>query len=230
MAAVLSAPPVHTEDVRDELERLRLLHAISQDFSSSLDFDELLPKVFDSVLSAVGAQGGSIWIAEGGGDVLRCRLALGSASQKLVGTEMPVGTGVVGDVARKQRTTIVQDAMQDARFQQRIDRSSTMVTTTVMATPMIAKGGTVGAIQVSNKVTGDGIFDDRDRELLEGLAASAAGAPRNAQLHAGGKRAHDPALLLWDSREVTATPDRHPGVLSVGDSPSRGLSFHHAAG
>jgi len=71
MADDLSAPPVHTEDVRDELERLRLLHAISQDFSSSLDFDELLPKVFDSVLSAVGAQGGSIWIAEGGGDVLR---------------------------------------------------------------------------------------------------------------------------------------------------------------
>src|SRR2546426_1077886 len=217
MADDLSAPPVHTEDVRDELERLRLLHAISQDFSSSLDFDELLPKVFDSVLSAVGAQGGSIWIAEGGGDVLRCRLALGSASQKLVGTEMPVGTGFVGDVARKQRTTIVQDAMQDARFQQRIDRSSTMVTTTVMATPMIAKGVTVGAIQVANKVTGDGIFDDRDRELLEGLAASAAVALRNAQLHAVERRAHDPAVLLEISREITATLDLDRGLQAGGD-------------
>src|SRR3989441_12339663 len=116
MADDLSAPPVHTEDVRDELERLRLLHAISQDFSSSLDFDELLPKVFDSVLSAVGAQGGSIWIAEGGGDVLRCRLALGSAGQKLVGTEMPLGTRVGGDGARKQRPTNGQGAMHDARF------------------------------------------------------------------------------------------------------------------
>ncbi len=157
------APPVSTEDLREELERLRLLHSISQEFSSSLDFDDLLPKVFDSVLTAVGAQGGSIWIAEG--DVLRCKLAMGSASQKLVGTTMPVGTGFVGDVARKQRTTIVQEAMRDERFQQRVDRSSTMITTTVMATPMIAKGVTVGAIQVSNKVTGDGIFDDRDREL-----------------------------------------------------------------
>src|SRR2546426_201078 len=217
MADDLSAPPVHTEDVRDELERLRLLHAISQDFSSSLDFDELLPKVFDSVLSAVGAQGGSIWIAEGGGDVLRCPLALGSASQKLVGTEMPVGTRFVGDVAREQRTTIVQDAMQDARFQQRIDRSSTMVTTTVMATPMIAKGVTVGAIQVANKVTGDGIFDDRDRELLEGLAASAAVALRNAQLHAVERRAHDPAVLLEISREITATLDLDRGLQAGGD-------------
>src|SRR5438445_3345132 len=229
MADDLSAPPVHTEDVRDELGRLRLLHAISQDFSSSLDFDELLPKVFDSVLSAVGAQGGSIWIAEGGGDVLRCRLALGSASQKLVGTEMPVGTGFVGDVARKQRTTIVQDAMQDARFQQRIDRSSTMVTTTVMATPMIAKGVTVGAIQVANKVTGDGIFDDRDRELLEGLAASAAVALRNAQLHAVEKRAHDLAVLLEISREITATLDLDRVLQSVVNLASRAFSFDQAA-
>jgi len=229
MADDLSAPPVHTEDVRDELERLRLLHAISQDFSSSLDFDELLPKVFDSVLSAVGAQGGSIWIAEGGGDVLRCRLALGSASQKLVGTEMPVGTGFVGDVARKQRTTIVQDAMQDARFQQRIDRSSTMVTTTVMATPMIAKGVTVGAIQVANKVTGDGIFDDRDRELLEGLAASAAVALRNAQLHAVERRAHDLAVLLEISREITATLDLDRVLQSVVNLASRAFSFDQAA-
>src|SRR2546430_8935643 len=81
MADGASAPSVAADDVRAELERLRLQYSIGLEFNSSLDFDELLPKVFDTVLSAVGAQGGSIWIAEG--DVLRCRLALGSASQKL---------------------------------------------------------------------------------------------------------------------------------------------------
>src|SRR3989442_863976 len=169
MADESGAPAVPAEDLRVELERLRLLHSISQEFNSSLDFDELLPKVFGTVLTAVGAAGGSLWIAEG--DALRCKLALGAASQKLIGTTMPIGTGFVGDVARKQRTTIVRDAMQDARFQPRVDRSSTLITTTVMATPMLTKGITVGAIQVVNKVRGDGIFDDRDREILEGLAA-----------------------------------------------------------
>src|SRR2546430_13451521 len=134
-----------------------------------------------------GAQGGSIWIAEG--DVLRCRLALGAASQKLVGTTLPVGTGFVGDVARRQRTTIVTNAMSDARFQEQIDRSSTMVTLGVMATPMVVKGVTVGAIQVMNKVGDEGIFDGHDRELLEGLAASAAVAPPNAPLGAAERRA-----------------------------------------
>lgn len=221
------APPIPADEIRAELERLRLLHSISLEFNSSLELDELLPKVFHSVLTAVGAQGGSIWIAEG--DVLRCCLALGSASQKLVGTTMPVGTGFVGDVARKQRTTIVKDAMQDPRYQQRVDRSSTMVTTTVMATPMVTKGITVGAIQVSNKVRGDGVFDMDDRHLLEGLAASAAVAVRNAQLHAAEKRARDLAVLLEISREITSTLDLDRVLQTAVNLATRAFSFDQGA-
>jgi GAF domain-containing protein/multidrug resistance efflux pump len=218
------APP---DELREELERLRLLHAISLEFASCLDFDELLPKVFDRVLSAVGAQGGSIWIAEG--DVLRCRLALGSASQKLVGTTVPIGTGFVGDVARKGRSTLVSDAMQDPRFSMRTERMSGFVTTTVMATPMIAQEVTVGSIEVTNKVTGVGVFDDRDRQLLEGLAASAAVALRNAQLHAAEKRARDLATLLEISREITSTLDLDRLLATVVNAAARALPFDQAA-
>src|SRR2546427_10573099 len=142
---------------------------------------------------------------------------------------MPIGTGFVGDVARKQRTTIVRDAMLDARFQQRVDRSSTLITTTVMATPMVTKGITVGAIQVVNKVRGDGIFDDGDREILEGLAASAAVARRNAQLHAAEKRARDLAVLLEISREITSTLDLDHVLRSVVNLASRALTFDQGA-
>src|SRR3989442_4381373 len=123
MADESGAPAVRAEDLRVESERLCLLHSISQEFNSSLDFDELLPKVFDTVLTAVGAAGGSLWIAEG--DVLRCKLALGAASQKLIGTTMPIGTGFVGDVARKQGTTIVRGAKLDTALQPPGGRPST---------------------------------------------------------------------------------------------------------
>ncbi|MEP7325618.1 MAG: GAF domain-containing protein [Gemmatimonadota bacterium] len=214
-------------EMREELERLRLLHRISLDFNSSLDIDELLPKVFDTVLSAVGAQGGSLWIAEG--EELRCHLALGASSQKLVGTTVAVGTGFVGDVARKQRTTMVTEAMQDPRFEQKIDRSSSMIATTVMATAMVARGVTVGAIQVINKVGGVGIFDDRDREILEGLAASAAIALRNAQLLSAERRARDLALLLEISREITATLDLDRVLQTVVNLAAKAFSFDRGA-
>ena len=173
------------------------------------------PRVFQRVLTALGAEGGSLWIAEG--DMLRCRLAEGGAGHKLVGAQVPVGTGFIGDVAQRPRTTIVTRALEDPRYEPRVD-SAEMLATTVMATAMVAGGVTVGAIQVSNKLTGDGVFDERDRELLEGLASSAAAALRNAQLHTVEKRARDLALLLEISREITATLDLDR-VLQLGGQP-----------
>jgi GAF domain-containing protein/multidrug resistance efflux pump len=160
--------------------------------------------------------------------MLRCRLAEGGAGQKLVGAEMPVGTGFVGDVAQRQRTTIVTRAMDDPRYQPQVD-SSEMLSTTVMATAMVAGGVTVGAIQISNKLTGKGVFDEGDRELLEGLAATAAAALRNAQLHTVEKRARDLALLLEISREITATLDLDRVLQSVVNLASRALPFDRGA-
>jgi GAF domain-containing protein/multidrug resistance efflux pump len=223
----MSAPATSTDELREEVERLRLLHSISLELSASLDFDELLPKVFDRVVAALGAEGGSIWIAEG--DVLRCRIAVGGRGERLVGAEVPVGSGFVGDVAQHQKTTMVTRAVDDPRFDPSLDHSSQMIALNVMATAMVAGGVTVGAIQVTNKTTGDGVFDDRDRDLLEGLAAAAAVALRNAQLHAAEKRAGDLALLLDISREITATLDLDRVLHSVVNLASRALPFDRAA-
>jgi GAF domain-containing protein len=226
MPDILSPPSATDEALRQEVERLRLLHSISLEFSASLDFDELLPRVFQRVLTALGAEGGSLWITEG--DMLRCRVAEGGASQKLIGALVPLGTGFVGDVAQRQKTTIVTRAVEDPRYEPRID-SSEMLATTVMATAMVTGGTTVGAIQVSNKLTGKGVFDAGDRELLEGLATSAAAALRNAQLHTADKRARDLALVLEISREITATLDLDRVLRSVVNLASRALTFDRGA-
>ena len=99
-----------------------------------------------------------------------------------------------------------------------------------MATAMVTGGVTVGAIQVTNKITGNGVFDERDRDLLEGVAAFAAIALRNAQLHAAEKRAGDLALLLDISREITATLDLDRVLQSVVNLASRALPFDRGRG
>ncbi|HYC31245.1 MAG TPA: GAF domain-containing protein, partial [Gemmatimonadales bacterium] len=203
------------------------LHSISLEFNASLDFDELLPRVFDRVLAALGAEGGSLWIAEG--DMLRCRLALGPGSARVVGARMPVGTGFVGSVVQNPRTTMVVEAVRDPRFQEATDRTTDGLSSTVMATAMVAGGQTIGGIQVVDKRTGAGGFDERDRELLEGLAAVAAFALRNAQVHALEKRAHDLALLLEISREITATLDLDRVLQTVVNLASRALTFDRGA-
>ena len=226
MTDMLSTSAPGTAELREEIERLRLLHSIRLEFSASLDFEELLPQVFQRVVAALGAEGGSLWIAEG--DMLRCRLAEGGAGKKLVGAQVPVGSGFIGDVAQRPRTTIVTRAVEDPRYEPGLD-SGEMLATTVMATAMVASGVTVGAIQVSNKLTGGGVFDDRDRELLEGLASSAAAALRNAQLHTVEKRARDLALLLEISREITATLDLDRVLQSVVNLASKAFTFDRGA-
>jgi multidrug resistance efflux pump/transcriptional regulator with GAF, ATPase, and Fis domain len=220
--------PATDASLREEVERLRLLRAIDQEFNSSLDLDELLPRVFHSVLSAVRASGGSLWIAEDE-DMLRCHLALGGASERLVGARMPVGAGFVGDVASRPRTTIVARALEDPRHQQAMEETGESAGSTVMATAIVAKGVTIGAFQVSDKDGGSSVFDAGDRALLEGLAGSAAIAIRNAQLHAAEKRAADLALLLDISREITATLDLDRVLRSVVNLAARALTFDRGA-
>src|SRR5262245_47224882 len=230
MTDLLGVPLSSADDLRQEVARLRLLHSLTLEFNATLDLDELLPRIFDRVLSALGAEGGSLWVAEG--DMLRCRLAVGGrAGQRLVGAEMPVGTGFVGDVAQNQRTTMVMEAVKDPRYSANTDQISTTGSgsSTIMATAMVAGGITVGAIQVVNKRSGTGVFDQNDRELLEGLAAAAAGALRNAQAHQVERRAHDLALLLDISREITATLDLDRVLQSVVNLAARALDFDRAA-
>ncbi|HEX6644112.1 MAG TPA: GAF domain-containing protein [Gemmatimonadales bacterium] len=219
--------PNPSSDLRAEVERLRLLHTIGQEFNSSLDLDELLPRVFHSVLTAVGGQGGSLWIAEG--ELLRCVLALGGASERLVGARMPIGTGFAGDVASKQKTTIVTRAMHDPRFQASVDSADGGEVSSVMATAMVARGVTVGSIQVTMKAGEGGVFTANDRALLEGLAVSAATAIRNAQLVESERRARDLAVLLEISREITSTLDLDRVLRSVVNLAGRALPFDRGA-
>ncbi len=227
MPDILNEPSASLGDLPSEVERLRLLHAISLEFSRSLDFDELLPRVFSRVLTALGAEGGSIWIAEG--DMLRCRLAVGGRGDRLIGAEVPVGTGFIGDVAQQQKTTMVTRAQEDPRFQPDIDHADPTLAFNVMATAMVTDGVTVGAIQVSDKITGDGMFDREDRELLEGVAALAAVSLRNARLHGAERRADELAVLLDISREITATLDLDRVLQSVVHLASRALPFDRGA-
>jgi GAF domain-containing protein len=227
MTDVLGVPPALVEELRREVERLQLLHSITLEFNATLDFDKLLPQVFDRVMTAVGAAGGSLWIAEG--DMLHCRLAVGGSAARLVGAQMPVGTGFVGDVAKKQRTTMVMEAVRDPRFQEASDAVEDTVSTTVMATAMVVGGVTVGAIQVVDKRTGSGAFTEQDKQLLEGLAAAAATAIRNAQLHGAERRARDLAVLLEISREISGTLDLDRVLQSVVNLAGRALPFDRGA-
>ncbi len=214
----LSAPP---------REHLDLLYQAALDFNSTLDLDELLPRVFDRVLDVLDAEAGSIWLRKD--DVVVCRLARGPASEGLEGLELPVGVGIVGDVARRGEPEIVVDAREDPRFVRQVDDATGFVTRSMIAAPMEARSEVLGVLQVLNKRSGTRRFDESDLALLSGLALTAGIALRNAQLHAVEKRARDLKALLGVSREITSTMDVDRLLLSIVNLGSQALAYDRAA-
>ncbi|MCK5447480.1 MAG: GAF domain-containing protein, partial [Gemmatimonadetes bacterium] len=209
------------------VEHLELLYEAGLEFSSTLDSDELLARVFDRALEILDAEAGSIWLRKG--DVLVCQIARGPVAAKIEGLELPMGAGIVGDIARRGESELVADATDDPRFVHQVDEATGFVTRSVATAPLKSKDDVLGALQVLNKRSGTGLFDAADLALLEGLAATAGLALHNAQLHGAEKRARDLKAMLDISREITSTLDTERLVISLVNLGSRILSYDRAA-
>ncbi len=203
------------------------MYRASLEFNSTLDIDELLPRVFDRIIEILDAEAGSIWLRTG--DRLICQIARGPVGEQIEGLELPMGAGIVGDVARRGEAELVADARKDPRFVQQVDEATGFATRSMLAAPLKAKGQVLGVLQVLNKRSGNGQFNDGDRALLEGLASTAGLALRNAQLHDAERRAHDLKTLLGISREITSTLDTDRLVLSAVNLGSQALAYDRAA-
>jgi GAF domain-containing protein len=214
----LSAPP------RSHAE---LLYRASLEFNSTLDFDELLPRMFDRILELLDAEAGSIWLKRE--DQIVCQIARGPAADQLEGLELPLGAGIVGDVTLRGEPELVADARQDPRFIHQVDEATGFVTRSVLTVPLRAQNDVLGAFQILNKQTEDGQFDEHDLAFLDGLARTAGLALRNAQLHAVEKRARDFKALLGISREITSTLDVDRLCMTVVNLGSQALPYDRAA-
>lgn len=205
---------------------LRLLHEAGLEFNSTLDLDELLPRVFERVIEALDAEAGSIWLRRG--DSLVCEIARGPVSDRIQGMELPWGAGIVGDVGHRGEPELIADATDDPRFVHQVDEATGFATRSMVAAPLVAKGEVLGVFQLMNRRSGSGRFDESDRDLLEALGSTAGLALHNAQLHDAEKRARDLRTLLGISREITATFETERLLLSVVNLGSQALAYDRA--
>lgn len=209
---------------------LRLLYEAGLEFNSTLDLDELLPRVFERVIEDLDAEAGSIWLRKG--DTLVCEIARGPVSDRIEGMELPWGAGIVGSVGQQGEPELVADARDDPRFVHQVDAATGFATRSMVAAPLLAKGEVLGVFQLLNKRSEEGQpegqFDEGDRDLLEALASTAGLALYNAQLHDAEKRARDLRALLGISREINATLEVDRLVHSVVNLASQALAYDRA--
>ena len=144
-----------------------ILDSISK-IASVHQHDKLLEALSKMSRDIVFAERCSIWIVDRRKEKLWTKVSDG-----IDAIEINLKTGIVGDAIANNKSLIINDVQNDARFHSQIDHDTGYVTKTMMVIPMENQRNEVmGAIQVINKKE-EGMFSEQDLKYLT-LAASYA--------------------------------------------------------
>lgn len=196
----------------------RALYALldlSKALGSEVDLDALLSVIVEKASSVVEAERTSIFVYDAGRDALWSHHGQGITTI----IELPMGSGIAGDVGRTMRPANVADAYADPRFNREADERSGFRTRSVIAAPILDSAGRLlGVVQSVNKMTAPR-FDEHDESLMGAIASHIAVAMERARLTSSfiEHERMSEALKLASEIQMRMLP---PGAMAVGtDTP-----------
>lgn len=164
--------------------KYQLLLEISRKISRTLDLQELLDQILDSVRRTIPYDAGGIFVLHAS-----VPLAPGPAANLIAGMAsvgfdfspgsdpmLRSGQGIVGHVIRTAETVLAPDARRDPRYV--AGRASTR---SEVAVPIVSNEQVIGALNLESDR--EGTFTEADAELLQFFAVAAAIAIEKALLH-----------------------------------------------
>jgi sigma-B regulation protein RsbU (phosphoserine phosphatase) len=201
-------------------EQLANLAEISQYFSTSLNIQETLKNAIQQFLIYLDAEAASIFLLENDDTELVCMDCAGPVD--ITGLRLKATAGIVGHTVISKESQMVRDVSKDKHFAQSVDKSSGFVTKSILCTPLMVQDQCIGALELINKKSEDGLFDTRDQHLLMALSSAAALAIHNARMASSLVEQERMRKELELAREIQlALLPR----TSVADFPVRGINY-----
>jgi signal transduction histidine kinase len=171
------------EQTNQRARQLRALNDISRRLQSERDLDRLLTLITSSAADILNAEAGSLLLtAEDESGDLEFKVVIGGSGEELLGTRVPSGFGVAGQVAESGQSVIVNNTRQDDRWQRELKEDSEFNTRALLAVPLMADNKVIGVLEVINKRDG-GLYVQEDTDVLETFAGQAAIAIENTRLY-----------------------------------------------
>ena len=176
----LQALARRAQDPRDELAQLRALADTTALINSTLDLDEVLNTVMDTVIALTGAERGYIVLREAGEGEMTFRVARNLDRTTLEASDFIVSRTIVSRVAASGEPLLTTNAQEDDRFsaQESVVGFSLR---SILCVPLKARGHTIGVAYADNRIR-TGVFGERELRLLVAFADQAAVAIENARL------------------------------------------------
>jgi signal transduction histidine kinase len=179
------------------LQRERELEAarrICQALFQHINVDELVERALQTALDVVGAEAGSVLLAEPETKHLVFRYIAGAGAELLHGTRMPWEKGIAGAVFHSGEPAVIGDVASDDRHFSAIDAHTGYTTRDMIVLPLRRWGGeSIGVLEILNKR--EGRLNHDDLGILTIISALSAEAIEQARLFEEAKLAEVVRLL-----------------------------------
>lgn len=165
----------------EERSNLLALSDISQVINSSLELDDVLRIVMDTIVRLTGAERGFLMLKDEQGE-MSTRTARNWEQESINTSEFAVSRTVIQKVIDSGEPVLTTNAQEDPRFggQESIVAYNLR---SILCVPLKVKSELTGVIYTDNRVR-SGIFNESERDLLSAFANQAAVAIENARLFA----------------------------------------------
>ncbi len=166
--------------IDDQQARLAALYEVSSKLGSTLNLDELLNLVLDSIIQLTGAERGYLLLKDDFSGAPQAIVARNVDQETISGKEMQVSRTVVERAIRNNEAILTDNAQEDERFSGQQSVIGFQLRS-IMCAPLRARGRALGAAYVDNQLF-SGVFSQNDLDLLEAFTTQAAVAIENAKL------------------------------------------------
>jgi len=156
--------------------------------TASLELDVVLERILEQISRALGAQGASLALIDAERSELEFRASTVGTTPGILGLRTPLGMGIAGWVAREGRGLVAPAVKEDPRFLAEVDQRLGFEVQSILCAPIRSQGQVLGVMEVINPV--EGVFDEDDLLVLEGIGSMAGTAIRHAQLFESLQAAH----------------------------------------
>jgi len=177
-------------DLAHKSEQVATLGRIAVELGGTLDLEPLLHRILQSLDEVFGFAHSMVLLCDPERNVLVVKASHGYGGSG-VGSEVPVGVGVVGVVARRKKLMrmggvsmqqgYLLAAGSGAAVTNAVSPPGLPDVASVVGIPLVRRDDLVGVFYVESQKLA--AFDDLDLALIEGVASLAAVAIQNAQYH-----------------------------------------------
>ena len=175
--ANLSAQLQKTEH---RLTKLEMLVDITKALNSTLNLNEVLEKIIDSVINLADTDRGFLMLANRNGD-MEFRIARDRTEQPLDKDDFAVSYSIIDDVVKKGKPLFISDILEHDRFR---DQKSVIDLNlrTAVCLPLTLENRVIGVIYTDSNRLAEELNED-DMSIVSAFASQAAIAIENARLH-----------------------------------------------